>query len=239
VAAVDSHMQRLKIDDDKILEEAIQLAAAEKEELKALEKCRHGYSPRTSGEHNYCDTFAATFVEALFRDLDRGPDKIFSDVKAATEKRFPGVWRNEKKLELIKSFCLSSGAEHILKGDIKMAQCDAVASNLFEQLIDVALRRTKAEVFVGAKLNELFSADEHTLVRYFRKRIPCSCLDQKYTEVKSIKKMGFCFNTTCSHPNGVVERRTMLSCARCHWANYCSQECQTQHWTFHKKYCVL
>jgi hypothetical protein len=66
VVAINSQMQRLKInkavldDDDAFLEEAIQLAAAEEEELKALEKCRHGYSPRSSREHNYCDIFALT-----------------------------------------------------------------------------------------------------------------------------------------------------------------------------------
>jgi hypothetical protein len=248
VVAINSQMQRLKIDkavlddDDAFLEEAIQLAAAEEEELKALEKCRHGYSPRSSREHNYCDMFSDTFVEEFccchYLDPVRGTGNIFHKVMAVTEKIFPGVWWNEKKLELFILFCLSQGAEYILKGAIDMARCDAVTANLLEPWIDVMLRRTKAEVLVGAKLYELFSADEHTLlVSYFRKRISCSCLDQKYAKVKSIKKMGQCFNPTCSHPDGKVERSTMLSCTRCRGANYCSQECQTQHWKFHKKDC--
>jgi len=172
-------------------------------------------------------------VEVYFRESDRDIDTMYNEVTAATEKKCPGVWRNEKKLELIKSFCLSRGAEYILEGDIDMARSDAFTAKFLEQ---VNLRRTKALVDI-LKVVELLRADEHTLVSYFRKRIPCSCLDQKYTEVKSIKKMGLCLNFQCSHPGRLVERSTMLSCARCRWANYCSQECQTQHWTYHKKVC--
>ena len=62
--------------------------------------------------------FVATFVEVCFRDPDRDIDKILSDVIAATEKKCQGVWRDEKKLELIKSSCLSRGAENILEGGI-------------------------------------------------------------------------------------------------------------------------
>jgi hypothetical protein len=93
--------------------------------LKALEKCRHGCSPRSDREHNDCDIFAATFVEVYFRESDRDIDTMYNEVMATTEKKFPGVWKNEKKLELIKSFCLSRGAENILEGAIDMAQYDA------------------------------------------------------------------------------------------------------------------
>jgi hypothetical protein len=98
------------------LEEAIQLATAEKKELKALEKCRHGYSPLSSKDHNYCGMLALTFVKEYFRDLDRDMDNISDEVLTATEKQCPGVWMNAKKLELIKTFCLSQGTETIVGG---------------------------------------------------------------------------------------------------------------------------
>jgi len=159
--------------------------------------------------------FATTFVKELFRDSDRRIlNKILNEVIAATEKKCQGVWRDEKKLELIKSSCLSRGAENILEGAIDMARYDAFASDYLEQWTDFELLRTKS-VFDPLKLAELIDADEHTLVIFFRKRIPCSCLDQKYKEVKSIKKMGRCTNPTCSHPDRMVERGTMLSCTRC------------------------
>ncbi len=88
---------------------------------------------------------------------------------------------------------------------------------------------------------EISRADEHTLVKYLRKSIPCSCLDEKYKEVKSITRMGLCCNPQCSIPFGVVERRSMLCCSGCgcHDANYCSRECQKADWPVHKKKCVL
>ena len=87
------------------------------------------------------------------------------------------------------------------------------------------------------KLADLISADDHTLVSYYRKRISCSCLDQKYEEVKSVKKMGRCYNQNCSHPGGKVERSKMFSCTRCGVASYCSVECQRAAWKEHREKC--
>jgi hypothetical protein len=122
---------------------------------------------------------------------------------------------------------------HCRWGGIEMARFDAFIANHLEQIIEIKLSKTKDVVVDTTKLAELIDADEHTLVSYFRK--PCSCLDQKYAEVKSIKNLGWCNNTTCSRPDGMVERSTMLSCTRCRQAYYCSQECQAQDWRFHKK----
>jgi len=105
-----------------------------------------------------------------------------------------------------------------------------------KQWVDVMLHKTKA-VLDPAKGIELIHADEHTLVKYLRKHIPCSCLDEKYEEVKKIKKMGICFNLQCSLPNREAERSTMLSCTRCRRVNYCSPQCQKVDWTDHKQDC--
>jgi len=185
VVAVDSQMQRLKIqneneqaDEDAFLEEAIQLAAAEKKGLKMMEKCRHAYPARSSREHTFCEVFLTTFIElALQSDDTSGVDAAMT----ATEAKFPGVWKNAEKLELIKSLCFSLGAATILVEEIEGAQCFAFAANYMEQWVDVTLHRTKA-VLDPAKCVELLEADENTLVSYFRTHIPCSCLDEKYEE---------------------------------------------------------
>ena len=82
---------------------------------------------------------------------------------------------------------------------------------------------------------ELYKCDEHTLVKYLRKRIPCSCLDEKYNEVKSITRMGLCFNAQCT--SDIVQRSKMMCCARCGEVNYCSRECQKAAWPEHKTNC--
>ena len=90
-----------------------------------------------------------------------------------------------------------------------------------------------------AKIMELSLADEHTLVQFFRKQIPCSCLDEKYKEVKSITKMGICFNDCCPLPGSMI-RSKMLRCTGCingHNVSYCSRACQEAHWPVHKIVC--
>jgi hypothetical protein len=47
-----------------------------------------------------------------------------------------------------------------------------------------------------SKIVQANRADEHTLVKFFRKRIPCSCLDEKYQEVKQItQRLAFATTT--------------------------------------------
>lgn len=85
------------------------------------------------------------------------------------------------------------------------------------------------------KLMECASHSTHW--QFFRKRIPCSCLDEKYKEVRSITKMGFCCNLHCQLPNKMTVRSKMVYCVRCRKANYCSRECQVAAWPNHKEYC--
>jgi hypothetical protein len=100
VVAVDSQMQRLKIkseqaEEDALLEEAIKLAAAETKELKAVETCKHGYSPRSGREHDRCGVFVATFID----EISPYPNtNLLLEAAIATEKRFPGVWRMPRSL---------------------------------------------------------------------------------------------------------------------------------------------
>ena len=79
--------------------------------------------------------------------------------------------------------------------------------------------------------------DAHTLVRFFQKRIPCTCLDTKYEEVRSITKMSVCHNPSCNLPHRRAARSDMFYCAQCKQANYCSRECQKSDWKRHKCWC--
>ena len=79
--------------------------------------------------------------------------------------------------------------------------------------------------------------NQHTNVKFIRERIPCKCLDEKYNQVKSIKKMGHCGSVNCISSNRVVERKTMLYCVNCRQINYCCRECQVADWSRHKPMC--
>eukprot|EP00984_Skeletonema_dohrnii_P024737 scaffold13863_cov94-Skeletonema_dohrnii-CCMP3373.AAC.2 len=79
------------------------------------------------------------------------------------------------------------------------------------------------------------SSDSHTCVKFFRRRISCRCLDKKYDEVKTISKMGVCFNEEC--PDRRVERNKTMYCSGCRCITYCSRACQKADWTAHKQEC--
>ena len=129
---------------------------------------------------------------------------------------------------------LVNGTQHILNGDNNFARFNAKLAYYFEEWTAVYIGKTNA-VVNWTKVMELCVADDHTLVQYYRKRIPCSCLDKKYKAVKSVKKMGVCCNPNCSVQK--VERRKMFCCTGCGEINYCSIECQKADWKSHKEFC--
>jgi hypothetical protein len=155
-----------------------------------------------------------------------------------TLNEFADVWKDSAKMELAISHLLHLGVENILKGYSKDHSRDfAMYARYFEQYIAVELHQTQATMNCP-KIGEMtLRDDEHTLVKFFRTRIPCSCLDEKYHEVKHITKMGFCYNPKCNIPARQIERSKTMYCSRCRSVTYCSQGCQKANWKEHKKFC--
>ncbi len=141
-------------------------------------------------------------------------------------------------MDAIISVLLSGGTRCILDGDNDASRSYATLVCHFEEWTAVKMRKSKA-LINWAKIVELDRADDHTLVQYYRKRIPCVCLDKKYKEVKSVKKIGYCYNSSCSQPGNLAERSKMFCCTRCGLANYCSVECQKVDWKSHKEFCNI
>jgi hypothetical protein len=250
---LDSKMKGLQIsegaetNEDALLEEAIKLAAAEKKELDAAaekkkaedrnderKKCLHGLVPLPGGDicFNFSTTFGSTFCAAL-----KGGNNIaeaFEEARSVTTSKYTEeIWVDPIKMKCVLQICLREGTRTILDGDD--VRFFVVTASYFEQYIDRVILEKNQDTLNLIKLLELFAADEHTLVNFFRKRIPCSCLDEKYEEVKSISKIGMCCNVQCSKL--LVERNTMVYCTLCRRANYCSRECQIDAWKGHKKDC--
>ena len=248
--SLDSQMQRLKIenkqqaeadDDDALLEEAMKIAAAEKKELEeeASENCTHGYNPSSPAEGRFCDKFMLEYSRAFkaARDRGGGEDGVLKCLQSAfnfTLEKYPKESRKISNMECVISCCLSLGTKLILDGNYDVATRHiAACAKYFKDNIAIELRKMNLD----AKVVELFHADEHTLVQFFRKRIPCKCLDERYKEVKTITKMGICFNRQCPIPDHRAVRSKMVYCTRCCQANYCSRTCQEAHWSTHKKRC--
>eukprot|EP00985_Skeletonema_marinoi_P003983 scaffold1742_cov150-Skeletonema_marinoi.AAC.2 len=246
----DKQMERLNIDDDTevaLLDEAIKLAAAEKEALKAAiaekektakknQGCCHGCVP-TLEDVRVALGFGETFVMALDSVKEQVDIwKLFAVAREATRVKYPEVWADPAKLKMLVSFHLYMATQSVLEGEMIVAKTYAAMAFHLEECLAISFDKTRATL-TGAKLLELHRGDDNTLVQYLRKNIPCQCLDAKYEQVKSITKIGFCCNDQCSLPNRRVERRSMVYCTRCRDANYCSRECQEAAWPFHKKQC--
>jgi hypothetical protein len=132
----------------------------------------------------------------------------------------------------VPSHFVAAGARCLIQGDVETAHAYAYFNCYFEQLGSLLKQKKQFDI---TKMIEMRNADVRTIVSYFRKRIPCSCLDRRYKEVKSTKKIGFCFNPICSN---IPDPKSVLCCSRCRQANYCSSACQAADWNFHKKVCV-
>ena len=198
--------------------------------------CRHGFKIFDSG---VSQQFATEFREVFYESAKGGGAGILSCLKVAeyaTKDKFADVWNDSTKMEIAMSYFLFNGTRNILEGSNDVASDCAVFARYIEQRTAVSLHQTQA-VENFSKVNEIYKSDVHTLVKFFRKRIPCSCLDKKYDEVKSITKMGLCYNPECSTPNGKVERSKTMYCSRCRCVTYCSPECQKANWKLHKAAC--
>jgi hypothetical protein len=259
-AFLESEMQRLRIDkkqagndyDDEVeamLDEAIKLAAVEKQEMKQemkvkeKENCTHGYNPSSRFQARYCGNYLKTFMESYHSTITlRGDDGLYARANAAnaaftaaitTSISTTNVSRNFSNAACVNPFCLAEGTKFILVGKSDDARLSALLALL-------AKSAEAAELPDRQKILELLDGDEHTLVQFFRKQIPCSCLDEKHKEVKSVTKMGICFNDdSCPLPGNMAVRSKMLRCTGCRNVNYCSRECQEANWPMHKKYCGL
>eukprot|EP00984_Skeletonema_dohrnii_P006572 scaffold2353_cov93-Skeletonema_dohrnii-CCMP3373.AAC.3 len=253
---LETQMERLNIGGDSeasFLDEAIKLAAAEKEALesRAVEEeksftidirqshtiqCYHGYVP--GEDHFIINDFVKTFVSGFNSRWGEayGGEHIHV-AHRATREQYPEVGNDYFKMKLVLSLFLFQGTQAVLEERIGDARSFAAIAFYLEDYITFSFENEANDVFDAVKQLELLIADQHTLVKYLRKKIPCCCLDEKYKQVKSITKMGFCCNQNCSLPSRMAERSTMVYCTRCRTVNYCSRKCQKAAWPKHKSHC--
>ncbi len=198
-----------------------------------IKQCLHG-SFLLNVEEKILQEFIYAFIAAGALTTSALLADTFDAAYQATKDEYSDVYDSE--MDAVISTLLSKGTDFVLDGDSDAAHFHAVLACCFDEWTAVTVHESKA--FMNwPKIVELYHADDHTLVQYFRKRIPCSCLDGTYKKVKSVKKMGCCYNPNCSQHARKVERSKMLCCSRCGIANYCSRECQKADWKSHKEGC--
>ena len=127
-------------------------------------------------------------------------EALIAAVKATSEK-YPAVCGDSASLEWIAAAFVSVETEVLI---------------LTKDRFYRACRIYKPQpLLYMTRVYDLLAADERRLVSYSKKRIPCSCLDAKFREVKSWSKLGRSSNLYCGLPERKVELRAMMSCGGC------------------------
>eukprot|EP00980_Cylindrotheca_fusiformis_P003901 scaffold865_cov87-Cylindrotheca_fusiformis.AAC.7 len=96
-----------------------------------------------------------------------------------------------------------------------------------------AKKKKKMEKEHWALVLDSFDRGERIVTGFFAKRIPCSCLNDKYAACKAQPKMGLCF-----HCREKKLRSDLMLCGGCNIVHYCSRDCQRANWKKnHKALC--
>jgi len=80
---------------------------------------------------------------------------------------------------------------------------------------------------------DILNGCKRSLIKFYVNQIPCKCLDELYTQIKSTKpKIGSCKNCHKMKP-----RSSLYICTGCERVQYCSKACQISDVPTHKKFC--
>ena len=224
------------------------------------ERCHHGcYLSMPKSEHD-CRDFAMRFACDYLFEMCRLLTSLQSEEgilkQAAKEsKDFAGtclkenksfiaalqdmvdkyadVFENPSKIMWAISFYHSRGAQDVIDGNMVRARFAAMCVEHLSLFSD-----DDSLTLSDRKLQDVMQANDKTIFTYLRKRIPCSCLDEKRHQYKGVKKMGICYNDECPLPGRLAELSSLLYCTGCKMVYYCSAGCQKVNWKYHKHQCA-
>ena len=209
----------------------------------ALSICMHGFDPFP--DDDICIKFIRAFVHEFYECLRKIYEAGRKDkreliecllkAREVTKEEYSEVWNSADKMKQVISYFLYNGTMLTLDGDY--ANHSALFARFFEEWLKVKVHKSQACIDWPKVLECGIALCKRALLKYFWRRIRCSCLDARYEEVKSIPKMGVCSNPYCTHPNRTVQRSKLRCCSRCRSVTYCSHECQATDWPVHKEFC--
>ena len=135
------------------------------------------------------------------------------------------MWNDVECRQMAIGVLLSAGTNMILNAND--------VDGGMERGIAIAILSLDAWSCPPSKLAILADGNERDILKFYSKRLSCSCLYEKYKEArKTLPKVGKCAN--CGEKK---ERDCFVTCGRCKVPFYCSRECQIAHVPTHKTHC--
>ena len=116
----------------------------------------------------------------------------------------------------VTALCAVNDGEELIFGKFS-------TDNANDALQWATIQRTAKDVICG---------HEREIVRFYAKRLRCSCLEEIYYRVRSQSKIGMC-DFCCRE----MERKLLMVCSKCKRSQYCGRMCQRAHWPEHKCVC--
>lgn len=150
------------------------------------------------------------------------------------------VLKNSMYRKMLIDIMIRMGTNMLLlsegKKDIIRALTLAKTIAILERYVDVgSIVGAIKDRVVGRKMRDLNSGSMRDGLKFFSKRVQCSCLKKVYQNArKTLPKIG-----ECLHCEKEFERVALSVCGGCMVTHYCSRECQVAHWPTHGPYCEL
>mmetsp|Transcript_31853 Transcript_31853/g.66954 ORF Transcript_31853/g.66954 Transcript_31853/m.66954 type:complete len:261 (-) Transcript_31853:241-1023(-) len=208
--------------------------------LEEEKRCDHGYPPVP--DDDICGRWMVSFKHALTTLIDgddfgsraHDPTSSFTEIIVQIEEggeSLSDAYLIAENLKRTTMYLASLGTDYFLQRPfwhLEMAGIVATGILVIENFDEFV---SNGHTFISM-LQDLVGGGERALTRYFSKRINCSCLKERYAQLRDQPKVSLC--SQCFQETLI---KKLMMCTRCRGVHYCSEECQTAHWPEHKRFC--
>jgi len=192
--------------------------------------CNHGCNVIPPPEHA-----VSKFMNSLW-EYNLGKTSSPVERMAFTFKHHNPIMRDSKLRKMAIALMLRVATDMLLDADHRNRDIDgggeAVEILLLEECDGVDFYSTVMKSW--GSIRDLTGGGEREMIKFFHKRIQCTCLTNLYMNAKKSQpvKLG-----TCDCCNEKKDRRSLLLCGRCRSVNYCNKHCQATHYAEHESIC--
>ena len=215
----------------------------------SADKCHHdGLISNTTSE-GLVESFIISLFKPFLSECKSGDNNMVA-IDAATRTlnyahvKFPDVLNNENNRVSARKSIIATGVGKLVDNysNGKIACCaislgcavtvmyiDAYSVSSHTPLGRIDQRDAKTYL----RSLDILNGCQRSLVKFFHESIPCNCLDEVYSQLRSTTpKMGKC--PGCQQ---MKDRKSIYVCTGCERVSYCNKACQLAHVPNHKDEC--